>query len=225
MLTMINTARNSALTATVVAVLATASCTTPEATPPKAARPSASQTSTASRALPNNWACKDGTFHWGKVTKRETLAAVSDAQEVHIPAGKTAKSTFDLVPLRTLKAAVSPAPPSTLDAQAAVDSLAELTGLDLVKVGTTFTLGEGDKSLTTSSGKFDGVLVAVVGVDTVEAPFVYGCGASGREAVRGTLTTWSPATYSALFACGIREELSEVEVEAEALLCGERSGA
>ncbi|MFJ8082991.1 hypothetical protein ACIQ6Y_20580 [Streptomyces sp. NPDC096205] len=151
---------------------------------------------------------------------------MSDPQEVHIPAGKTARSTFNLVPLRTLKASVYPSlPHGAVDEQAAVDSLAELTGLDLMKVGTTFTLTEGDKTLTTSSGKFDGVLVAVVGVDTVEAPFVYGCDTSGREAVRGTLTTWSPATYSALFKCGIRENLSEVELEAEALLCGGTSGA
>ncbi|MGJ5826980.1 hypothetical protein [Streptomyces ossamyceticus] len=207
--------------ATLVAVLVTASCTADAA--PQAG-PSASKTSAASRTLPKNWTCQKQRFHWGKVTKREKLAAVSDAQEIHIPAGRTVASTFDLVPLRTLKAAISPAlPDGTVNPQAAVDSLAEQTGLDLAKVGTTFTLSKGDKTLKTSSGKFDGVLVAVVGVDTVEASFVYGCGAEEQEAVRGTLTTWSAATYSALFACGIREDLSAVEIEAEALLCGEQS--
>lgn len=207
--------------AALVVILVTASCTADAA--PQAG-PSASKTSAASRAVPKNWTCQKATFHWGKVTKREKLAAVSDAQEVHVQAGETVESTFDLVPLRTLKATISPSlPDSTLDPQAAVDSLAEQTGLDLMKVGTTFTLSEGDKTLKTSSGKFDGVLVAVVGVDTVEASFVYGCGSKGQEAVRGTLTTWSPATYSALFTCGIREDLSAVEIEAEALLCGEQS--
>ncbi|KOV53525.1 hypothetical protein ADL00_34310 [Streptomyces sp. AS58] len=43
------------------------------------------------------------------------------------------------------------------------------------------------------------------------------------EAVRATLTTWSPATSSALFACGVLEDLSAVE--AEARLCGDRSGS
>ena len=215
--------------AAVLAVaLATSSCTADTgATASKGESASPRATSVVSRALPENWTCREGTFHWGEVTKRETLAAVSDPEEVHIPQGKSTSSTLSLEPVRTLKAAVTPSlPKGSVDAQAAVDALAERTGLDLAAVGTTFTLSKGDRSVTTSSGKFDGVLVAVVGVDTVEASFVYGCDAGGgKDAVRGTLSTWSVATYSGLFKCGIREDLSAVEVEAEALVCGERSGS
>lgn len=204
--------------AVLAAVLATASCTA-EASQ---AHPSASAPSKASRTLPSNGACPAGTFHWGKITKQETLAAVSDPQELHIPAGKTVASTFDLVPVRTLTAAVTPSRTNdAVDPQAAVAALADETGLDLAKPGTTFTLSKGDKTLKTSSGKFDGVLVAAVGIDTVEASFVYGCGTHTGESVRGTLTTWSSATESGLFKCGIDAELPKAE--AEALVCGERS--
>ncbi|MDX3458822.1 hypothetical protein PV396_44065 [Streptomyces sp. ME02-8801-2C] len=209
-------------TAALAAVLATASCTADTASE---ARPSAAAPAAAARALPQNWTCQAGRFHWGTVTRRDTLVAVSDPQEVHIPEGKTAASTFDLVPVRTLRSVVTPSfPKDALDPQSAVDSLAEKTGLDLAKAGTTFALSAADKSVTTSSGKFDGVLVAVVGVDVVEAPFVHGCDTKGRGAVRGTLTTWSLATSSSLFKCGIDEKLPAVETEAEALVCGERNG-
>lgn len=184
--------------------------------------PSANKAS-VNRTVPKNWTCQNGKFHWGKVVKREVLVAVSDAQQFDVPAGKTVKAEFEAVPVRSLKSAVTPALPddTALDPQAAVGSLEEETGLDLAKTGASFVLSEGDKVLKTEFGKFSGVLVGVVGVNTVEASFVFGCTTSGRESVRGTLSTWSLATYSGLFKCGIDEELSKAEIEAEALLCGE----
>ncbi|WP_329547142.1 hypothetical protein OG548_25890 [Streptomyces sp. NBC_01356] len=205
--------------AALAAVLAATSCT---ASPAAQTAPPSGKAS-ASRSVPQNWSCQEGKFHWGKVVKQETLAAVSDAQKVEIPAGKTAETSLELVPIRSMKATVSPSlPDDAVNPQAAVASLEEETGLELEKVGTSFTLSEGDKIVKTESGKFSGVLVAVVGVKTVEASFVYGCSTPGRESMRGTLTTWSPTTYSGLFKCGIDEELPEVEAEAETLLCGEK---
>ncbi|MFK0173309.1 hypothetical protein ACIQU5_31460 [Streptomyces sp. NPDC090306] len=177
-----------------------------------------------SRKLPENSSCRNGEFHWGKIEKRQRLAAVSDAQKTHIAAGKTGSSTFILKPVRTIQASVSPSSTkSAVNSKSALTSLEERTGLDLAAPGTTFALSKGDKKMTTSSGKFDGVLVAVEGIDTAEAPFVYECGTSGEKTVRGTLTTWSLATYSGLFKCGIAEDLEPSEIEAEALLCGESS--
>ncbi|MFF0203858.1 hypothetical protein [Streptomyces sp. NPDC005017] len=212
-----------ALATAFVAALATASCTA--AGEPRAAHPSTAGTTAASRPSPRDWSCRGGTFRWGKVTGQMRLAAVSDAQHVRVPAGKTVRTTFGLVPLRTLRANVyPPLPEGAAAGRAAVDSLADRTDSDLARVGDTFTLPEGDRTLTVSSGRSDGVLVAVVGVRTVEASFVYDCGASGSGTVRGTLSTWSAATYSGLFACGIREELPAVEIEAHALVCGQGNG-
>ncbi|MFE1442241.1 hypothetical protein [Streptomyces sp. NPDC058739] len=212
-----------ALATAFVAALATASCTTAEE--PRAAHPSTAGTTAASRPLPRDWTCRGGAFRWGEVTRQMRLAAVSDARHVRVPAGKTVRSTFRLVPLRTLRATVYPPLPEGATAgQAAVDSLADRTDSDLARVGDTFALSEGDRTLTVSSGRSDGVLVAAVGVTTVEAPFVYSCGASGGGTVRGTVSTWSSATYSGLFACGIREGLPELEIEAQALMCGQGGG-
>ncbi|MFD3926869.1 hypothetical protein [Streptomyces sp. NPDC058614] len=185
--------------------------------------PSADRTS-ANRTVPKHWTCQNGKFHWGKVVKREVLVAVSDAQQFDVPAGKSVKAEFEAVPVRSLESAVTPVLPddAVLDPQAAVGSLEEETGLDLAKAGTSFVLSEGDKVLKTEFGEFSGVLVGVVSVNAVEASFVYGCTTPGRESVRGTLNTWSPVTYSGLFKCGIDEELSTAEIEAEALLCGEK---
>lgn len=201
------------------AVLAVSSCTA-QAAPETA--PSVGKTST-DRPLPKNWSCQDGEFHWGKVARKNTLVAVSDAHPENIPAGQTAKTTYTLVPIRTLKSGVTP--PRANDAtnpQRAVNALEKETGLDLAKAGTTFTLAPEDKTLETESGKSSGVIVAMVAVETVEAPFVYGCG-SGKDGVRGTLTTWQPVPYTSLFKCGIKEGLSRPEVEAEALMCGQRN--
>lgn len=201
------------------AVLAVSSCTAQAA--PQAAS-SVGKTPTG-RPLPKDWACREGKFHWGKVTRKNTLVAVSDAHPENIPAGQTAKTTYTLVPIRTLKSGVTPPRANdATDPQRAVTALEKETGLDLAKAGTTFTLAPGDKTLETESGKSSGVIVAMVAVDTVEAPFIYWCG-SGNESVRGTLTTWQPAPYTSLFKCGIKEQLSQPEAEAEALMCGQRN--
>ncbi|MER8015113.1 hypothetical protein ACIQ7S_17205 [Streptomyces griseoluteus] len=201
------------------AVLAVSSCTA-QAAPQMA--PSVGKAPT-DRPLPKNRSCQDGKFHWGKVTRKDTLIAASDAHREHIPAGRTATFTYTLVPIRTLKSGVTP--PRANDAispQKAVTALEKETGLDLAKAGTTFTLGPEDKTLETKSGKSSGVIVATVSIETVEAPFLYGCG-SEKDDVRGTLTTWQPAPYTSLIKCGIKDELSRPEVEAEALMCGQRN--
>ncbi|XUL89046.1 hypothetical protein ACQ86D_22415 [Streptomyces galilaeus] len=203
------------------AVLAATSCTShtaPQATPKSAPK----STAAANRPIVKNWTCQEGEFHWGNVLKRQTLVAVSDAQQFDVPAGKSVQASFEAVPVRSLKAAISPTLSSnSLDQQAAVASLEEETGDQLEKVGTSFVLSAGDKTLKTSFGKFSGTLVDVVGVNTVEASFVYGCGTSGQKPVRGTLNTWGPVTYTSLFKCGINEQLSKVEIEAQALVCGQ----
>ncbi|MFD7898548.1 hypothetical protein [Streptomyces sp. NPDC059743] len=202
------------------AVLMVTSCTSSAATHTSGA-PSTRE-SPAKRSDPEKWTCQEGKFHWGKVAKRQVLAAVSDGQRFDVPAGKTVRARFEAIPIRSIRASISTSPGGKdLDPQAAVASLEEKTGLQLEKVGASFALSNEDKVLKTEFGKFSGVLVDVVGVDLVEASFVYGCGRSDGKPVRGTLNTWSPFTYSGLFKCGIDEELSQSEIEAENLMCGE----
>ncbi|MFD5722651.1 hypothetical protein [Streptomyces sp. NPDC127036] len=156
------------------------------------------------------------------MTHKDTLVAVSDAHQEDIPAGKTEKFTYHLAPIRTVTSAVTPdRKGDEVNAQAAVASLESATGLELAKAGTTFTLGPGERELSTSSGKSSGVMVAVVSIDTVEAPFSYGCSNDQEKSVRGTLATWQPGPYSSLFKCGIKEKLPRPEAEAEALMCGQ----
>ncbi|MFF1517086.1 hypothetical protein [Streptomyces sp. NPDC058305] len=156
------------------------------------------------------------------MTHKDTLVAVSDAHQEDIPAGKTEKFTYHLAPIRTVTSAVTPdRKGDEVNAQAAVASLESATGLELAKAGTTFTLGPGERELSTSSGRSSGVMVAVVSIDTVEAPFSYGCSNDEEKSVRGTLATWQPGPYSSLFKCGIKETLPRPEAEAEALMCGQ----
>ncbi|GAA3074317.1 hypothetical protein GCM10010448_66000 [Streptomyces glomeratus] len=78
----------------------------------------------------------DGKFHWGKVTRKDTLVAVSDAHHEDIPTGRTARTTYHLVPIRTLESAVTPSrTDDAVDAQAAVASPENETGLDPAKAG------------------------------------------------------------------------------------------
>jgi hypothetical protein len=213
--------RSLRYTVAVAAVLAVSSCTGQAA--PKAS-PSA-RTVSAGRPVPKTRPCRSGHFHWGRVTQKDTLVAVSDAHHENIPAGKKEKFTYRLVPVRTFTSAVTPSRTgAAVNAQAAVTSLESETGLDLAKIGTPYTLGPGQKTLsTTSSGKSTGVLVAVVAVNAVEAPFLYGCRDDGTDGMRGTLTTWEPGPSTSLVKCGINEALSRPEVEAEALMCGQTS--
>ncbi|MFE7860673.1 hypothetical protein [Streptomyces sp. NPDC057403] len=211
-----NTALRGA--ATLAAVLAATSCAANAA---PHADPSPSKSS-ANRTAVKNWACQAGKFHWGKVAKQQTPVAISDAKEFNIPAGKSVQTSFQAFPIRSLKASISPPPQGkSVDEQEAISSLEEVTGKHLEKPGSSFSLSAGDKTLKTKFGKFSGSLAYVVSVTTYEASFVYGCATSGEQPVRGTLNTWDPVTYSGLFKCGIDEQLSNAERDAEALVCGQ----
>ncbi|MFJ4002061.1 hypothetical protein ACIPWL_01130 [Streptomyces sp. NPDC090023] len=211
--------------ALVAAALAVSSCTAqaaPQASP--SARTAVDGKSLTDRPTPKSWICEGGKFHWGHVSRRNTLVAVSEPHRAEIPAGKTETWSYRLTPLRALKSSVTPpGADKAVDAQAAVTSLEGVTGLELAKAGTTFTLTPEDETAVVKTyGKATGVIAAVVSVEAVEAPFVYGCGTGKEGGVRGTLTTWKPFTYSSMFKCGIDAELSQAEVDAEALICGQK---
>ncbi|MFJ3662960.1 hypothetical protein ACIPPM_21130 [Streptomyces sp. NPDC090119] len=180
----------------------------------------APERSPSGTAAPSGRACPHGTFRWGTVVKREVLAGVSDARRYDAGDGARVHVSFEAVPVRSLHAGVTPAPPEgTLSPRAAVAALEKKTGAELAEAGTDFTLGA-DKVQETSFGKSSGALFYDVGVTTYEASFAYHCDAPGTAPVRGTLVTWSPVTYGDLVRCGIDEKLSPASAEAERLVCG-----
>ncbi|MEV7238661.1 hypothetical protein AB0N06_33455 [Streptomyces sp. NPDC051020] len=183
----------------------------------------ASSSSTASRPTPKEWTCQDGKFHWGNIQKRQVLAAVSDPQRFEIPKGKSVHASFELEPIRTIRAAITQSPGlNNVNPSSAISSLEEATGIDLEPTGKIFAMDPDDKVLKTEfTGKYSGVMASVVGVDVIEANFVYGC-AEGGNMIRGTVNSWSNPTYVGLFSCGVHEKLGPSEVQAEALLCGEK---
>ncbi|MFI8351360.1 hypothetical protein [Streptomyces sp. NPDC085596] len=175
--------------------------------------------SASARVTPPSRACPHGTFQWGKVVKREVLAGVSDARRFDVRDGAHVHVFFEAVPVRSLHAGVTPAPPKgTLNERAAVAALEKKTGAELADAGTDFTLGA-DKVQETSFGKSSGVLFYDVGVTSYEASFAYHCDAPGAAPILGTVATWSPVTYGDLVKCGIDEKLSPASAEAERLVC------
>ncbi|MFE2542715.1 hypothetical protein [Actinacidiphila glaucinigra] len=220
-----NTPRPPAASLVAVAVLMTASCTA-------GAHGGSADAPPAGRSGPGASAerdCTKGEFRWGRIEQRDVLAAVSDPLRVRIAAGRTRHTRLTLLPLRSMRATVSPSGRLTAsDAEAAVAALERRTGLPLARTGTAWTLEDGDKvSDTEGTGPYEGVMVASVGVRLVEAPFTRTCSGTARPPVRGTVATWSTVPFADLLTCGLDEPLPAVTAQAEALVCGDgiRAGA
>lgn len=205
--------RPARLVALACVITVLTACAAEERPPPRAAD---ARTPSPSPTAPR---CKGDGYVWQPLVRRTVLVAISDAQQIEIPAHGAARPPEPRL-IRPLTAGISTAAVEAgVRPAEAMASLEERTSVSLEPIGTRLVLDDQavrSKMINESDTPDRGRFVEAVGIRLVTAKFSVRC-AGGS--VRGTITTWEKGRSHVSVRCGIKEPLPEFDREAERRAC------